>query len=75
MPEKTLMALADHGVVERDTLAETYVEANRVLDGISAAGISYREVVDTLENEGLQKFEVSWKGLLGTIEDGLKRNS
>ncbi|MCH8559376.1 transaldolase [Nesterenkonia sp. LB17] len=75
MPEKTLLALADHGVVEKDTLADTYVEANRVLDGISAAGISYREVVDTLETEGLQKFEVSWTGLLGTIDDGLKRNS
>lgn len=73
MPEKTLNALADHGEVDGDTMTDTYVESNRVLDGISAAGISYRSVVDALENEGLEKFDKSWEGLLGTIEEGLKR--
>ncbi|GAA3056179.1 MULTISPECIES: transaldolase [Actinomycetes] len=73
MPEKTLMALADHGVVEGDTMTDTYVESNRVLDGIAAAGISYRDVVDTLETEGLDKFVQSWEGLLGTIDAGLRR--
>ncbi|GAA3285835.1 transaldolase [Nesterenkonia halophila] len=75
MPEKTLEALADHGTVDGDTLSDTYVEANRVLDGISAMGISYRDVVDTLEAEGVEKFEKSWEGLLDTITEGLRRNS
>jgi transaldolase len=75
MPEKTLYALADHGTVERDTMTDSYVEANRVLDGVAAAGIRYREVVDTLEAEGLEKFEKSWEGLLQTIDEGLKRNA
>lgn len=75
MPEKTLNALADHGEIDGDTMTDTYVESNRVLDGISAAGISYRDVVDTLEREGLQKFETSWAGLLSTVDEGLKRNS
>ncbi|WP_300343281.1 transaldolase [Nesterenkonia sp.] len=75
MPEKTLNALADHGEIDGDTMTDTYVESNRVLDGISAAGISYRDVVDTLEREGLQKFETSWEGLLSTVDEGLKRNS
>lgn len=75
MPEKTLNALADHGEVTGDTMTGTYVESNRVLDGISAAGISYRDVVDTLEREGLEKFDKSWEGLLSTIEEGLSRNS
>ncbi|NDK30377.1 transaldolase, partial [Nesterenkonia haasae] len=66
MPEKTLNALADHGEVDGDTMTDTYVESNRVLDGISAAGISYRAVVDALENEGLEKFDKSWEGLLST---------
>ena len=73
MPEKTLDALADHGEVEGDTMTDTYVPSNKVLDGVSAAGISYREVVDTLEEEGLEKFAKSWEGLLSTIEEGLKR--
>lgn len=75
MPEKTLNALADHGEIDGDTMTDTYVESNRVLDGVSAAGISYREVVDHLEQDGLTKFEKSWEGLLGTITEGLKRNS
>jgi len=74
MPEKTLNALADHGEIDGDTMTDTYVESNRVLDGISAAGISYREVVDHLETDGLAKFDKSWEGLLGTITEGLKRN-
>lgn len=74
MPEKTLNALADHGESDSDTISGTYVESNRVLDGISAAGISYREVVDHLEQDGLAKFEKSWEGLLETITEGLTRN-
>lgn len=75
MPEKTLYALAEHGEVDGDTITDTYVESNRVLDGVSAAGISYRDVVNALEREGLQKFDTSWEGLLATIDEGLKRNS
>ena len=74
MPEKTLNALADHGEIDGDTMTGTYVESNRVLDGISAAGIRYREVVDHLEADGLAKFDKSWEGLLGTITEGLERN-
>lgn len=75
MPEKTLNALAEQGEVEGDTMSGTYVESNRALDGVSAAGIEYRSVVDTLEREGVEKFEKSWEGLLSTIDEGLKRNS
>lgn len=75
MPEKTLDALADHGEVDGDTITGGYVEANRVLDGVSAAGISYRGVVGTLEKGGVEKFEKSWEGLLSTIDEGLKRNA
>ncbi|WP_150462595.1 transaldolase [Nesterenkonia ebinurensis] len=75
MPDKTLNALADHGEVDGDTMTDTYVDSNRVLDGISGAGISYRGVVDTLESEGLEKFVKSWEGLLSTVDEGLKRNA
>lgn len=75
MPEKTLNSLAEQGEVEGDTMTDTYVESNRVLDGVAAAGIDYRDVVETLEREGLEKFDKSWQGLLSTIDEGLKRNS
>lgn len=75
MPEKTLNSLAEQGEVEGDTMTDTYVDSNRVLDGVAAAGIDYRDVVETLEREGLEKFDKSWQGLLSTIDEGLKRNS
>ncbi|MFD1214082.1 transaldolase [Arthrobacter sp. GCM10027362] len=71
MPEKTLEAVADHGQVGGDTVTGTYEEANRLLDAVAAQGISYTEVVDRLEEEGLEKFVASWNQLLGTIQAAL----
>ena len=73
---KRVLIRCDFNVpLDGDTITDTYVESNRVLDGVSAAGISYRDVVNALEREGLQKFDTSWEGLLATIDEGLKRNS
>ena len=72
MPEKTLDALADHGVVEGDTIAGSYAEANKVLDAIGALGISYAEVTELLEKEGVEKFIISWNELLETVTAALK---
>lgn len=71
MPEKTLEALADHGEVRGDTVAETYHDANKLLDAIDSVGISYTEVVDLLEREGVDKFNVAWKELQQTVADQL----
>ena len=73
MPEATLEALADHGVVRGDTVTGTYHDANRLLDAIDAAGIPYTEVVDQLEREGVEKFEVSWRELQATVAEQLER--
>ncbi len=65
MPEKTLDATFDHGVVTGDTITGTYDDANATLNALDALGISYNEVVALLESEGLDKFVASWKELLG----------
>jgi transaldolase len=44
MPEKTLEATFDHGVIEGDSVTGSYAAANDVLDAIAAQGISYDEV-------------------------------
>jgi transaldolase len=56
MPEKTLQAFADHGEVRGDTIAGTAVESRAVLDGIAAQGISYDEVTEELERDGVEQF-------------------
>ncbi|MFE4835443.1 transaldolase [Arthrobacter sp. NPDC056691] len=71
MPEKTLDATFDHGVVTGDTITGTYGEANRVLNALEHLGVSYNNVVDLLESEGLDKFVSSWKELLADVEGAL----
>ncbi|WP_037607321.1 transaldolase [Streptacidiphilus rugosus] len=71
MPEATLDAVADHGVVRGDTVTGEYADAKGVLDKLEALGVSYDDVVQLLEDEGVDKFEVSWKELLETVQQSL----
>lgn len=71
MPEKTLDATFDHGVVTGDTVSGTYADANATLDALENLGVSYNEVVALLESEGLDKFVASWKELLADVEGAL----
>ncbi|MDN5700473.1 MAG: transaldolase [Kocuria sp.] len=71
MPEKTLDATYDHGEITGDTIAGTYQESNEILDAIAEHGISYQNVVEQLETEGLDKFDKSWDELLETVRTAL----
>lgn len=70
MPEATLNAVADHGEVTGNTIVPNYSESNNILDAISVH-VSYPEVVEKLEVEGLSKFDVSWEELLQTVREAL----
>jgi transaldolase len=72
MPEATLDAVADHGVVRGDTVKDAYADAKAVLDELAELGISYDDVVQVLEDEGVEKFETSWKELLDTVGAALR---
>ncbi len=67
MPEATLHAVADHGVIRGDTITNAYAEAQATLDALAAIGIDYDDVVDVLEREGVQKFETSWNELIDSV--------
>ncbi|MCU1506244.1 MAG: transaldolase [Microbacteriaceae bacterium] len=71
MPEKTLEATFDHGVIEGDRVTGFYDDANAVLDSLAALGISYDDVTAVLEKEGVEKFIVSWGELLDTVTAAL----
>ncbi|MFF8901333.1 transaldolase [Streptomyces lydicus] len=73
MPEATLEATADHGQITGDTVRGTYDGAKADLDAIARLGISYDDVVQLLEDEGVEKFEASWNDLLKSTEAELKR--
>jgi transaldolase len=72
MPEKTLQAFADHGEVRGDTIAGTFEESRAVLDGIAAQGISYDEVTDELERDGVEQFVTAGERLREAVAGKLK---
>jgi len=73
MPEATLVATEDRGEITGNTIAGTYEQARADLDAVERLGISYDEVVQLLEDEGVEKFEASWNDLLKSTEAVLER--
>ncbi|MFI2199333.1 transaldolase [Streptomyces sp. NPDC020192] len=73
MPEATLEATEDHGEITGDTITGTYEQARADLDAVEKLGISYDDVVQVLEDEGVEKFAASWNDLLKSTEAELKR--
>ena len=72
MPEKTLDATFDHGKISGDSVTGTYAESNDVLNKLAALGIGYDDVTETLEREGVEKFNVSWGELVETVKNALE---
>jgi transaldolase len=68
MPEATLNAVADHGAIRGNTIAGTYADAQKVLDDLAKLGISYDDVIELLEVEGVQKFEDSYAQLVESVQ-------
>jgi transaldolase len=73
MPEKTMDAVADHGEITGDTITPNYADAQKVLDDLEALGVSYNDVVQVLEVEGVDKFEKSWDELLTEAREDLEK--
>ncbi|MFE7979636.1 transaldolase [Streptomyces shenzhenensis] len=73
MPEATLRATEEHGDITGNTIAGTYEQARAELDAVEKLGISYDDVVQVLEDEGVEKFEASWNDLLKSTEAVLDR--
>jgi transaldolase len=68
MPESTLEAFADHGVVER-TVDQSYDEADRVWQALADVGIDMDDVSAQLEREGVDSFMKSFDELITALED------
>lgn len=73
MPEKTLRAVADHGVLKGDQMTGRSGEALQVLTALADAGIHYDDVIATLEREGIERFIASWDELVDMVRAGIRR--
>jgi len=61
MPLETIEAFQDHGKIPGDTVLEGVDEARDLLVRLEKAGVSYDEIVETIEAEGVQKFADSFE--------------
>ncbi|MFD9396578.1 transaldolase [Streptomyces sp. NPDC060000] len=69
MPGTTLAAFADHGSLSgHPPTAADYTAATTHLEALEHAGVDFADVTDTLEREGLTKFEDSWTELAATVD-------
>ncbi|MCA1823187.1 MAG: transaldolase [Mycobacteriales bacterium] len=71
MPEPTLLAVADHARLRGDSVTTAYDGAQAVVDELARLEIGYDEVFDTLEREGVEKFETSWRELAEQVSRSL----
>jgi transaldolase len=72
MPEATIKAVAEQGEITGDTVRGNYDADRQVIADLEKLGISYDEVVQVLEDEGLAKFDASWSELQDTVTAALK---
>jgi transaldolase len=75
MPEATLDAEAAHGEPTTDSVHGTYDESRKVIADLEALGISYDDVVQVLEDEGVEKFDNSWNELLDAVRAELEKEA
>ena len=73
MPEKTMLATADHGEIVGDTITPAIESAHGFMADLESAGIDFAAVTELLEREGVEKFIVSWNELVESVESALEQ--
>lgn len=71
MPEKTMMAYADHGR-PGTPVQKAYDDAAAVMRSVRDAGVDLDDVFRVLEEEGVQKFVDSWDELTASVRSELE---
>ncbi len=66
MPDKTLLAFADHGQVSA-VMATDGADAAHTLAAFETVGIDHHALADQLQHDGADSFDASWRSLLASI--------
>ena len=74
MPEATLRAVADHGVVRGERIRSGYGQAQQVMDNLRAVGVDMVDAFHALEVDGVSRFQASWRELQTDVADALAKN-
>lgn len=73
MPQSTLDALMDHGVVRGDSITSSIAQAHIDIKAIESAGVSLASVTAELETKGLKSFAESWEVLLASVDEASRK--
>jgi len=73
MPQNTLDALIDHGIVRGDTITANYAQAVEVFKSLSELNISLNAVTTALEIDGVKKFAQAWDELLVSVANAQRQ--
>jgi len=68
VPEKTLIAFADHGAPD-ERLEPDYAAAERTVSAVAGAGIDVDALAERLQRQGAGAFSADWASLLTAIEE------
>ena len=71
MPEPTLDAVADHGIVVGDTVTGTAAASALVWQQLEGLGLREAEICAELESEGVTKFIDAWEQLRATVANAM----
>ncbi len=75
MPDKTMNNFRDHGKAVRTLTTESLKNARDVLAVLAEVGVDLDDItMNALLNEGVEKFEISYRELLDTIAKESGRN-
>ncbi len=67
LPDETIEAFADHGVVEKGTIEQGVSEARKVMAELASVGVDLDQVTVQLQSEGIQKFIDPFDQLISTL--------
>jgi transaldolase len=67
MPEATLVAVADHGVIHGDPVRGSYAAARDILEALTRVGVDIVDVANALEEQGIASFTKSWDELIRSV--------
>ncbi len=72
MPEATLEAVLESGIIKGDTLTGAGDKAGAIFSQLESVGIDFAEVYAKLELEGIDKFVKAWEELLESMSQRLR---
>ena len=76
MPDSTVAAFDDHGVIAQTLTPECIADAHKVIDAFAAEGFDLRDMTEnTLMTEGVDKFAVAYTKLVEAVKEAVAKLS